>query len=98
MYIENLFLTILYNSLVPNQRIGNYDFIKWLENGNLQFRINQNQKKSIPPELLMMAYHIHLRNSRIQEPVNINYQWLCANGYSDWCFSEVINFLLRQYA
>lgn len=92
-----LFLTHLNNSLIPNQRIGNYIFIKWLNNGNLQFRINANQTKSIPSELLMLGYHIHLRNARIQQPININQQWLCANGHSDWCFIEVINYLLNHY-
>jgi hypothetical protein len=93
-----LFLIHLHNSLIPNQLIGNYNFIKWLRNGNLQFRINANQTKSIPPELIMLAYHIHFRNTRIQQPVNINQQWLCANGHSDWCFVEVINFLLNDYS
>lgn len=92
------FLSKLHDELIPNQILGtNYIFIKWMPNGGLQFRINQSQKKSIPAEVLMMAYHIHTRNNRISRPVLINQHWICANGYSDWCFVEVINYLLENH-
>ncbi len=92
------FLSILHSELIPNQILGsNYIFIKWMPNGGLQFKINESQQKSIPAEMLMMAYHIHMRNNRISSPVLINQQWICANGHSDWCFVEVINYLLENY-
>jgi hypothetical protein len=92
------FLSILHNELMPNQILGsNYIFLKWMPNGGLQFKINQSQKKSIPAEMLMIAYHIHIRNNRISSPVLINQQWIFANGHSDWCFVEVINYLLENY-
>ncbi len=92
-----LFLLKLQKSLLPNQNIGgNYTFIKWMPNGGLQFRINKNQCKSIPAELLILAYHIHIRNNKIKHPISINYQWLYSNGYLDWCFVEVINHLLNN--
>jgi len=92
------FLSLLRNELIPNQLLGNrYHFIKWMPNGGLQFRINASQQKSIPAELLMLAYHIHRRNNRISSPIAINQQWICANGHSDWCFVEVINYLLENY-
>ncbi len=93
-----LFYMKLFGVLTAEQNIGgNYHFEKWMPNGGLNFRINYNQNKSIPAELLILAYHIHLRNSRIQQPININQQWLCANGYSDWCFVEVIKYLLTHF-
>lgn len=93
-----LFYLNLCKSLTVNQNIGeNYHFQKWMPNGGLQFRINDKQYKSIPAELLILAYHINLRNIRVQQPININHQWLCANGHSDWCFVAVINYLLNHY-
>jgi hypothetical protein len=92
------FLSILQNELVPNQLLGsNYIFIKWMENGGLQFRINESQQKSIPAEMLMLAFHIYRRNNRISNPILINQQWICSNGHSDWCFVEIINYLLENY-
>jgi hypothetical protein len=92
------FLSILQNELVPNQILGsNYIFIKWMQNGGLQFRINESQQKSIPAEMLMLAFHIHRRNNRISNPILINQQWICSNGHSDWCFVEIINYLLENY-
>ena len=92
------FLSFLRNELSPNQLLGNkYHFIKWMPNGGLQFRINESQQKSIPAELLMLAYHINIRNNRISNPIVINQQWICSNGHSDWCFVEVINYLLENY-
>ena len=84
------FLTTLREELIPNQLLGNkYTFLK--------FRINESQRKSIPAEILMIAYHVHRRNNRITNPVLINQQWICANGHSDWCFVEVIIHLLENY-
>jgi hypothetical protein len=92
------FLSKLHDELIPNQFLGTkYIFIKWMPNGGLQFRINQSQQKSIPAEVLIIAYHIHTRNNRISSPVLTNQQWICANGYSDWCFVEVINYLLENH-
>ena len=45
----------------------------------------------------MIAYHIHIRNNRINNPIIINQNWLKANGYSEWCFIEVIEYLLNNY-
>ena len=95
--IGYLFFLNLRKSLIPNQQIGDYQFTNWLDNGNLQFRINESQAKSIPAELLMLAYHINLRNARVQQPTSIDIHWLNANGHSDWCFVEVINYLIIQY-
>ena len=93
------YLLHLRNSLTPNQQIGcKYHFVKWLRNGNLQFRINENQNKSIPAELIMLAYHIHVRNARIERPIIINIQWLRSNGHTDWCFINVLNCLLNNYS
>jgi hypothetical protein len=92
------FLLNLQNRLVPNQLLGdNYHFIKWMPNGGLQFRINANQQKSIPAEILILAHHIYRRNNRVTNPITINHQWLCSNGHTDWCFVEVLNFLLNNY-
>jgi hypothetical protein len=92
------FLSILHNELTPNQILGsNYIFIKWMPNGGLQFRINESQQKSIPAEILMLAFHIYRRNSRISNPILIDQQWINANGYSDWCSIVVINYLLENY-
>ena len=93
------FLLHLHNSLSPNQPIGNhYHFSKWMPNGSLQFRINNKQEKSIPAALLVMAYHIHVRNSRINRQILLDRNWLNSNGYTDWCFEEVINYLINHYA
>ena len=59
------FYDFLKKNIQLNAQLGNYTFKKWLKNGNLQFEINPNQKKSIPPELIMMAYHIKKRNDKI---------------------------------
>jgi hypothetical protein len=92
------FILQLNNTLISNQPLGNnYQFIKWMPNGGLQFQINQNQRKTIPTEILMLAYHIDIRNNRINSPILINKKWLKSNGYSDWCFIEVISFLLENY-
>jgi hypothetical protein len=93
------FIANLHNQLTPNQSLGNnYLFVKWMQNGGLQFQINTTQQKSIPAEVLILAYHIHERNNRVSQPIVINNQWLCANGHTDWCFAEVINFLLNNYS
>ncbi len=88
------FIIDLQNTLIPNQPIGKYTFIKWMSNGGLQFRINQSQKKSIPAELLALAYHIKNRNTKIKHKVILDQKWLATNGYTDWCFIEVINFIV----
>ena len=93
------FILELHNSLVPNQFLGNnFRFLKWMSNGGLQFQINTRQNKTIPAEILMIAYHINIRNNRINKPIIINQNWLKANGYSDWCFIEVIKYLLTNYS
>jgi hypothetical protein len=75
------FLMRLHNSLSPNQNLGgDYYFTKWLNNGNLQFIINNNQKKSIPPEIIMMAYHIHKRNKKIKTKIDTDQYWLKAHA------------------
>ncbi len=92
------FLELLISQLVPGQLLGNkYHFIKWMPNGGLQFQINPTQQKSIPAEILILANHIYQRNNRVSNPIEINNQWLCANGHSDRCFVEVINYLLVNY-
>ncbi len=94
----NLFLVKLHNSILPNQKIGDkYIFIKWMTHGGPQFQINNTQKKSIPPEIIIMAYHIHKRNKKIKTKININQDWLKANGYSDWCFIDVLQCLVNTY-
>jgi hypothetical protein len=92
------FLIRLHNSLSPNQNIGgDYFFTKWMKHGGLQFKINDNQKKTIPPEIIVMAYHIHKRNKKIKAKINIDQLWLKANGYSDWCFIKVLQYLVKTY-
>lgn len=92
------FLLQLHNSLIPNQLLGTkYRFIKWMKNGGLQIQINTKQRKAIPAEILMMAYHIHKRNEQIRSPVPLNQKWLKSNGHSDWCFNEVILWLLENH-
>jgi hypothetical protein len=91
------FLVKLQKSLFPNQLIGdNYHFDKWMPNGGLQFKINNTQRKTIPAEILMLAYHIHLRNNRVNTPTLLNQRWLRSNGHTEWCFIEVINWLLQN--
>jgi hypothetical protein len=92
------FLLQLHNSLYPNQRIGGkYIFVKWMGDGGLQFEINKRQRKSIPPEIIILAFHIHNRNKKTRKKININQEWLKANGYSDWCFIDVLQYLLKTY-
>lgn len=92
------FILKLHNSLIPNQLLGNnFRFVKWMRNGALQFEINTNQRKVIPTEILIIAYHIHIRNNRINTPIIINQNWLIANGHSEWCFIEVIVYLLNNF-
>jgi hypothetical protein len=68
----NLFLVKLHNSILPNQKIGDkYIFIKWMTHGGPQFQINNTQKKSIPPEIIIMAYHIHKRNKKIKTNTSV---------------------------
>jgi hypothetical protein len=88
----------LYESITPNENIGgDFYFIKWMKNGGLQFKINDKQKKSIPPEIIIMAYHIHKRNKKIKSKIDINRDWLKVNGYSEWCFIEVLKYLVDAY-
>jgi len=92
------FILQLHNSLIPNQLLGNnFRFVKWMRNGGLQFKISANQRKTIPVEILMLAYHIYSRNKRIKRKVLLNVNWLKANGYSDWCFIDVLKFLVKTY-
>jgi hypothetical protein len=92
------FLIKLHNSLSPNQNLGgDYYFTKWMKYGELQFKINEKQKKSIPPEIIVLAYHIHKRNKKIKNKIKIDQSWLKANGYSDWCFIKVLQFLVNTY-
>jgi hypothetical protein len=92
------FLIRLHNSLSPNQNTGgDYHFTKWMKHVELQFKINGNQKKSIPPEIIVMAYHIHKRNKKINTKINIVHSWLKANGYSNWCFIKVLKYLVKTY-
>lgn len=93
------FLLQLHNSLLPNQLLGNkFRFVKWMRNRGLQIQINTNQRKTIPAEILMIAYHIKIRNNRVNTPIIINQNWLLANGHSDWCFIEVIEYLLNNFS
>jgi hypothetical protein len=93
-----LFIQKLQKSLTPNQLLGNnFRFVKWMQNGGLQIQINADQRKAIPAEILMVAYRIKIRNNRIRTPIIINQKWLIANGFSDWCFIEVIEYLLNNY-
>lgn len=91
------FYDFLKKDIQPNAKLGKYTFKKWLKNGNLQFEINSKQKKSIPPELIMIAYHLKKRNDKLKYEVSIDYRWLVTNGHTDWCFIEVINYLVNIY-
>ena len=91
------FYKTLKTGLQPNDYVGEYKFVKWLKNGNLQFEINKKQKKSIPSELIMLAFHIRKRNKKIKNKVEINQKLIKITGHSDWCFLEVILFLLDNY-
>jgi len=91
------FYYFLKETLLRGQYLGKYKFIKWLKNGNLQFEINEKQKKSIPPELIIMARHIKKRNDKNKYEVRIDYSWLVHNGHTDWCFVSVINHLVETY-
>jgi hypothetical protein len=98
MFNGYLFLLELHNSITPNQNLGGeYQFIKWLSNGGLQFKINDKQKKSIPPEVIVIAYHIHKRNKKIKSKIIFNQVWLKSIGHSDWCFISVLNYLIKTY-
>jgi hypothetical protein len=57
METKNEFLEYLHKTFTQkNQQIGNYFFVKWLNNGNFQCKINEKQNKSIKPELLILAF------------------------------------------
>lgn len=92
------FILHLQTVLLPEQSIGKYHFVKWMNNGGLQFRINKTQLKTIPAELLALSFFITLRNRKIKNKVIINKKWIIANGYSDWCFVEVINVLINNFS
>ena len=91
------FYEFLKRELKKETYLGKYKFVQWLKNGNLQFEINERQKKSIPPELIMLAYHIKKRNNKTKFEIKIDYVWLVNNGHTDWCFIDVINFLISTY-
>lgn len=81
--------------LKSGDKIGtksNYRFNKWMKNGGLQFAINSKQNKTIPSEIIIAAYHVKNRD------VEINQKWLEANGHTDWCFPEVLNFIIEKYS
>lgn len=91
------FILYLHNVLIPNQQLGKYSFIKWMPYGGLQFRINENQSKTIPAELIALAFQIKIRNLKIKNKVVLNQNWLRANGHTDLCFIEVITVLIGTY-
>jgi hypothetical protein len=67
------FYNVLRAPLNTGDRVGNsrdYKFIKWMRNGGLQFRINAEQAKTIPAELIVMAYRARERG------VSIDVQWV----------------------
>ena len=69
------FLSFLRNELSPNHLLGyKYHFIKWMPTGGIQIRINESQQKAIHAVLLMLAYHINIRNNRLSNPIVINQQ------------------------
>ena len=78
-------------------RDGRYEFIRWLENGNLQVRINENNSKSIPAEIIIAASYARNRTVGDNPTIIINNNWIINNGQDNWCFENVINYLLDMY-
>ena len=76
---------------------GRYEFIRWLENGNLQVRINEDNSKSIPAEIIIAAAYARNRTVGNNPPIVINDNWIINNGQDNWCFDNVINYLLDTY-
>jgi hypothetical protein len=90
----------LRNSIPQDEALsenGRYKFVKWMKNGGLQFYISENQKKTIPPEILIVAYYAKGRKVGNLPPIRIDYDWVRQNGQDNYCFSEVINYLIEKY-
>jgi hypothetical protein len=74
-----------------------YSFIRWMENGNLEFAINENQKKSIPAEIIIAAFYARGRRVGQNPPIIIDDGWVIRVGQDNWCFDEVLNALINNY-
>lgn len=87
-------------SILANQQLsedGKYKFVRWMKNGGLQFSINETQKKTIPSEILIIAFYANGRRVGNHPPIRIDNDWIRQNGQDNYCFSEVINYLLSNY-
>ena len=64
-----------------------------MSNGNLQFEILQQYKKSIKPELLILAYETY----KMKPEIKIDYGWVKFNGHNNWCTPKVMITLFEMY-
>lgn len=87
----------LQNILVPGMNLGNgYSFNGWLlkpdGTKSLQFNISQNNRKSIPRNIIISARNAY------NNQTNIDNNWLIQQGCNrGWCLVHVLNYLFQQY-
>jgi len=92
---KNDFLVYLHKAFTNyDQPIGNYRFVKWMENnGNFVFEVREKYKISIIPELLILAYETYK-----QEPEKkIDYKWLKSKGHNHYCTPSVLKILFNMF-
>lgn len=92
--MKNKFILYLENSYsTGNLIVGRYRFVKWLKNGNFQYEINTNNKKSISRDLLKLAYQTHIDKPSFK----FTYKWVKSHNHDNWCTPTVLEALFKKY-
>jgi hypothetical protein len=81
-------------NLIPSSYLSDeskYPFIQWTKFGELEYEVENNSKKRIPAEIIVMSKFWN------DKGIKIDYDLLNENKHNHYCTPHVLNYLLKTY-